>query len=60
VPQAEKTLTELHKAQPKNAVVTRALADFYGRTNRQKQATALMKTLEPQKKAMRSLSASRH
>ena len=59
VPQAEKTLTELHKAQPKNAVVTRALADFYGRTGRQKQATALLKTLEPQKKAMRSLSASR-
>ena len=29
-------------------------------TGRQKQATALMKTLEPQKKAMRSLSASRH
>jgi predicted Zn-dependent protease len=59
VPQAEKTLTDLHKAQPKNAVVTRALADFYGRTGRQKQATALLKTLEPQKKAMRSLSASR-
>jgi tetratricopeptide (TPR) repeat protein len=59
VPQAEKTLTDLHKAQPKNVVVTRALADFYGRTGRQKQATALYKTLEPQKKAMRSLSASR-
>jgi len=58
-PQAEKTLTDLHKAQPKNAVVTRALADFYGRTGRQKQATALLKTLEPQKKAMRSLNASR-
>src|SRR5262252_972930 len=29
--QAERTLTDLHKAQPKNAVVTRALADFYGR-----------------------------
>jgi hypothetical protein len=41
-------------------VVTRALADFYGRTGRQKQATALLKTLEPQKKSMRSLSASRH
>jgi tetratricopeptide (TPR) repeat protein len=60
VPQAEKTLTELHKAQPKNAVATRALADFYARTGRQRQATALLKTLEPQKKAMRSLSASRH
>ena len=60
VAQAEKTLTDLHKAVPKNAVVTRALADFYGRTGRQKQATALMKTLEPQRKAMRSLSASRH
>ena len=60
VSQAEKTLSDLHKAQPKNAVVTRALADFYGRTGRQKQATALLKTLEPQKKAMRSLSASRH
>jgi tetratricopeptide (TPR) repeat protein len=58
-PQAEKTLTDLHKAQPKNAVVTRALADFYGRTGRQKQATALLSTLEPQKKAMRSLNASR-
>src|SRR5262249_34447852 len=58
VPQAEKTLTDLHKAQPKNVVVTRALADFYNRTGRQKQATALLKTLEPPKKAMRSLSAS--
>ncbi len=58
-PEAERTLTDLHKAQPKNAVVTRALADFYGRTGRQKQSAALMKTLEPQKKAMRSLSASR-
>ena len=58
--QAEHTLTELHKAQPKNAVVTRALADFYGRTGRSKQSAALMKTLEPQKKAMRALSASRH
>ena len=60
LPLAEKTLSDLHKAQPKNAVVTRALADFYGRTGRQKQATALLKTLDPQKKAMRSLSASRH
>ena len=58
--QAEKTLTDLHKAQPKNTVVTRALSEFYGRTGRQKQAAALLKTLEPQKKAMRSLSASRH
>ena len=56
---AEKTLTELHQAQPKNVVVTRSLADFYGRTGKQKQATALLKSLEPQKKAMRSLSASR-
>jgi len=59
VPQAEKTLVALHQAQPKNAVVTRALADFYGRTGRQKQSAALLKSLEPQKKAMRSLSASR-
>lgn len=59
VPQAERTLNELHRAQPKNVVVTRALADFYGRTGRQKQATALLRSLEPQKKAMRSLSASR-
>ena len=59
VTEAEKTLTDLHKSQPKNAVVTRALADFYGRTGRQKQATALLKALEPQKKAMRSLNASR-
>ena len=59
VTEAEKTLTDLHKTQPKNAVVTRALAEFYGRTGRQKQATALLKTLEPQKKAMRSLNASR-
>ena len=57
--EAEKTLTDLRKAQPKNTVVTRALADFYGRTGRQKQATALLKTLEPQKRAMRSLNASR-
>ncbi|HVP62694.1 MAG TPA: hypothetical protein VMT11_19205 [Myxococcaceae bacterium] len=59
VPEAERTLTDLHRAQPKSAVVTRALADFFGRTGRQKQASALLRTLEPQKKAMRSLSASR-
>ncbi len=58
--QAESTLTALHQAQPRNAVVTRALADLYGRTGRQKQAAALLRTLDPQKKAMRSLSASRH
>jgi predicted Zn-dependent protease len=59
VPEAERILTDLHKAQPKSPVVTRALADLYGRTGRQKQAAALLKSLEPQKKAMRSLNASR-
>lgn len=58
--EAEATLSALHRAEPKNAVVTRALADLYSRTGRSQQAAALMKTLDPQKRTMRSLSASRH
>ena len=58
--EAESTLSNLHRADPKNAVVTRALADLYTRTGRPQQAAALMKSLEPQKRTMRSLSASRH
>jgi Flp pilus assembly protein TadD len=57
---AEGTLTDLHRAEPKNAMVTRALADLYTRKGRPQQSAALMKTLEPQKRTMRSLSASRH
>ena len=56
---AEATLVDLRKAEPKNAVVTRALADLYARTGRPQQSAALMKSLEPQKRAMRSLNASR-
>lgn len=58
--EAESTLVGLHRAEPKNAVVTRALADLYTRTGRSQQAAALMKTLDPHKRTMRSLSASRH
>ncbi|HSP18745.1 MAG TPA: tetratricopeptide repeat protein [Myxococcaceae bacterium] len=58
--EAESTLSSLHRAEPRNAVVTRALADLYSRTGRPQQAAALMKTLDPQKRTMRSLSASRH
>jgi predicted Zn-dependent protease len=57
--EAEQTLSALHRAQPKNAVVTRALADYYARTGRSKQATALLRSLEPQKRTLRPLSASR-
>lgn len=58
--EAESTLSDLHRADPKNPVVTRALADLYTRTGRPQQAAALMKSLEPHKRTMRSLSASRH
>jgi len=57
---AEATLVDLRKAEPKNAVVTRALADLYARSGRPQQSAALMKSLEPHKRAMRSLNASRH
>lgn len=57
---AEATLADLHRAEPKNVVVTRALADLYARTGRPQQSAALMKSLEPHKRAMRSLNASRH
>jgi predicted Zn-dependent protease len=56
---AEMTLTELHRAEPKNAVVTRALADFYNRTGRTKQAAALLKSLDPPKRSLRPLAASK-
>jgi tetratricopeptide (TPR) repeat protein len=56
---AERTLTELHRAEPKNAVVTRALADLYQRTGRTKQAQALLKSLDPPKRSLRPLAASR-
>ena len=35
------------------------LADLYGRTGRAKQATALLKSLEPPKRSLRPLAASR-
>jgi predicted Zn-dependent protease len=56
---AKRTLTELHRAEPKNAVVTRTLADLYQRTGRTKQAQALLKSLEPPKRSLRPLAASR-
>ena len=56
---AEKTLTDLRRAEPKNAVVTKSLADLYNRTGRTKQATALLKSLEPPKRSLRPLAASR-
>lgn len=59
VQDAEKTLAELHRAEPKNAVVTRTLADFYKRTGRTKESAALFKSLEPPKRSLRPLAASR-
>jgi Flp pilus assembly protein TadD len=57
--EAERTLTEVHRAEPKNAAATRALADLYARTGRSKQAAALLRSLDPPRRALRPLPASR-
>lgn len=55
--EAEATLKALHRAEPHNAVVTSALADFYTRQGRTREATALRQ--EPSSKK-RPLQPSRH
>jgi predicted Zn-dependent protease len=55
--EAEATLKALHRSEPLNAVVTAALADFYTRQGRTKEALALRR--EPSSKK-RPLQPSRH
>ena len=56
-PQAEAVLVALHREEPTNAAVTTALADYYERHNRMKEALALRRTT-PAKK-LRPLQPSR-
>ncbi len=55
--QAEAVLVQLHHDEPKNAAVTTALADYYERHNRMKEALALRRA--PPEKKLRPLQPSR-
>jgi predicted Zn-dependent protease len=56
--EAEAVLVKLHRQEPANATITSALADFYARHDRMKEALALRRP--PPSKKLRPLQPSRH